>query len=106
MMLVRDGDHYRIDPSLTEEIDVNGQIAQIVVAEALNKVYLNDNVKHLLFRGSEKKHRILAVSYTAADMKLDVVQSNYNDHDVEIDGILYDGGAGGGAEGGEEVVLY
>ena len=45
-MLMKTAEGYKIDKSLTEHLHIDGHVTQMVVASALGRIYVFDNVKH------------------------------------------------------------
>ena len=53
MILVKDGDWYKIEESLTSKIKIEGHVTHLEVAKDLEKIFVVENVKHLIFKGEK-----------------------------------------------------
>ena len=59
MMIVKNGNSYKIEEKLTADVKIQGFVSQMIVAEDINRIFLNDNVSHLRFKGEKVNHRLL-----------------------------------------------
>ena len=88
-MLLKTTDGYKLDNSFTENLEIDGHVTKMAISKDYQnkRIYIFDNVKHLQFKGSDKQHRLLDISYDEA-MRLEI--KNYYDHDAEIYDFQYD----------------
>ena len=86
-MIVKNGNSYKIEEKLTADVKIQGFVSQMIVAEDINRIYLNDNVSHLRFKGEKVNHRLLGINYLM-DMQLDGNQNPF-EHDIEIHCFIY-----------------